>query len=541
MLSAGNNSRHPAALEQLSLRLRSIDHLTDSRGHWRLQAQFLESSLLLYIASGQGKLMLDGRFIPLRTGRVYLCGPGQLTEADVHGMSEQGCYVIHFDTYVEEQDGSGFRREMTRDAHWPEEMVAESPWKLLMLCEDLHRSWQSGSSLQRFGAQARFQGMVHELLHQASLPSTDESASLEAAKSYMERHYQHKLAIGDLAAAAQMSERHFMRQFKKRYGYSAMDYLAIHRIREAQTLMKNEPPPPLKEIGSLVGYPEEGYFRRKFRQITGIAPAAFIRNSRQRIVAYHPQVIGILLALQMIPCAAPDSHPWTAYYRRKYHTDRVSPLSDDTETKLMEVRTAEADAIVAIDRQFSEQERQELQSYIRICEISWDNNDWRAHLRMTAHYLGMDGMADIWLARYERKAATIREQLTPTIGGDSLLLLQVTAHGLVVPGDYSMADVFYGDLGMTKPAEFAVSKGPVDMLLPQLAELNVDRLLVIVGEEEQAKERWHAIAISPLWEQLTAVRYQRVNTLDATLLHDYTAFTHDLLLDEVRKLWHDCT
>ena len=539
MFSTRDNSPQPAALEQLSLRLRSIDHLTDPHGHWRLQSQFLESPMLLLMVSGQGKLMLDGQFVPLRSGGVYVCGPGQLAEADIHGMSEQGCYVIHFDIYIDEQGSSTLRRMVIWDGHWLEEIIAESTWKLLMLCENIYRAWQTGSFLQRFGAQAQFQGMIYELLEQASLPSPDESASLEAAKSYMERHYQHKLAIGNLAAAAQMSERHFMRQFKKRYGYSAMDYLAIHRIREAQRLMKAEPPPPLKEIGSLVGYQEEGYFRRKFRQITGIAPAAYIRNSRQRVVAYHPQVIGILLALQMIPCAAPASHPWTAYYRRKYDTDRVSLLSDHLESKLAEVREAAADAIVTIDRHLSEQERRQLQPLARVCEIPWENNDWRTHLRITAHRLGIDGMADTWLARYERKAAALKEQLATSIGGDSLLLLQVTAHALTVLGDYSMADVFYGDLGMTKPPGLAVHKGPEDVVLPQLAQLDADRLLVIVGEEEQAKERWRALANSPMWEALNAVRQHRVNTLEASLLHDYTAFTHDLLLDEMRKLWHN--
>jgi hypothetical protein len=82
----------------------------------------------------------------------------------------------------------------------------------------------------------------------------------------------------------------------------------------------------LKDIANYVGYQDEVYFRRKFKQVTGTPPAAFMRNARQKIVAFHASTIGNLLALNITPYAAPDDHPWVEYYRRKYETNSVLPL-----------------------------------------------------------------------------------------------------------------------------------------------------------------------------------------------------------------------
>ena len=55
---------------------------------------------------------------------------------------------------------------------------------------------------------------------------TDSDAALEYVKLYIEQHYQEELTIEHLAKVAGISSRHFMRLFKKRYGCSAIEYLA---------------------------------------------------------------------------------------------------------------------------------------------------------------------------------------------------------------------------------------------------------------------------------------------------------------------------
>ena len=44
--------------------------------------------MLIVAASGQGWLTVDGQFIELRQGGVYVCLPGQLIEAAAHSFDE---------------------------------------------------------------------------------------------------------------------------------------------------------------------------------------------------------------------------------------------------------------------------------------------------------------------------------------------------------------------------------------------------------------------------------------------------------------------
>ncbi|GBF74811.1 hypothetical protein PA598K_03179 [Paenibacillus sp. 598K] len=524
--------------DHVYLRLQAVEALGDQHGSWRLQTQFLEQQVLLCITSGHGTLTLDGRYIELRPGTVYACGAGQLAEATVQAMDERGCYAIHYDRYTAAGDPARLILHPGVDTNIPGELTAESPLRLAMLCAEIHRLWQAGTDLDRFGAQTRFQEMVYQLLLHARAPVSDEQAALDAARMYIERHYREKITIDDLAGVARMSARHLMRRFKQRYGCSAMDYLTIYRIQEAQKLMRIEPPPPLKEVGSQVGYQDDIYFRRKFRQIVGIAPAAYVRNSRRRVVACHPQAIGILLALQTIPCAAPASHPWTSYYRRKYATDRVMPLSDLPGERLAQLQASGADAILATGGRLSEAELAELRSIAAVCEIPWQGQDWREHLRYAAQWLGIAGMADTWLARYEQKAAAVRAQIDPMIGEQRLLILQVTAERLLVPGAHSMAEVLHGDLAI-RQAEPLQDRRTPEIKLEELRQLRFDRLLAVIDDDDGARARWQSMTLSASWCELDAVRQRRVDTLDVTPLHDYTAFTHELLLEEIWKLWHD--
>lgn len=169
---------------------------------------------------------------------------------------------------------------------------------------------------------------------------SDTDTIMERAKTYIEQHYREELSISLLAGEAGISVRHFIRLFKQKYGLSAIEYLTEYRIRQARSLMLPHTNYELKDIAAYVGYKDVPYFRRKFKQITGVAPATFMRNAKLKIVAYHGSLIGALLTLNIIPCAAPADHPWTEYYRRKYETDAVLPLAQDDAIRIQQLASS---------------------------------------------------------------------------------------------------------------------------------------------------------------------------------------------------------
>ncbi|QGQ95910.1 AraC family transcriptional regulator [Paenibacillus psychroresistens] len=280
-----------------------------------------------------------------------------------------------------------------------------SPVTITVLCENICQHLWSENRLQRFRGQIYFQELLYVLLQDAlHLQVSDSDESLEYVKYYIEKNYQQELTIEQLAKVARISSRHFMRLFKKRYGCSAIEYLTIHRIKQAQQLIRAGSQYQLKDIARYVGYNDDFYFRHKFKQISGIPPAAFKRNSKQKIAAYHSLSIGVLLALQIIPFAAPANHPWTHYYNRKFETDNVLPLSLAESLKWEELQLASPDFIIGFDNLASIGERERLSDIAPVFLVPWVDTDWRMQLNLLSQFLGRKEVGEVWLERYERKA-----------------------------------------------------------------------------------------------------------------------------------------
>ncbi|MFF2482751.1 helix-turn-helix domain-containing protein [Paenibacillus sp. NPDC058071] len=527
-----------AVLDELSFKLKDIAYVNNQQDKWNLRLQFLESHIVLVAASGQGQLTVDGRFIELRQGNVHICTPGQLVEAAVHALDERGFYYMRFDVIDSEKPAThslGKSRFPVKG-----EVPAKSPIAIISLCQQIRQCLQKQDHLTRFRGQILFQELLFNLMHDAlSAQDNDSESALEHVKSYIEQHYQQELTIDQLAKVAGISTRHFMRLFKKKYGCSAIDYLAVFRIEQAQRLMRSGGPNRLRDIARYVGYQDDLYFRRKFKQIAGVPPAEFMKNSRRKIIAYDFPNIGQLIALQIIPYAAPADHPWTNYYKRKYQIDALLPLSSNPLIKREEIHLAEPDFIIGIDSMVPLDEQNRLNEIAPSFFVPWSDHDWRTHLRMLAQFLDKTEAAETWLKKYAQKALFVREQVWPAIKDDRFLLVRITADRFYALGNRSVGTVFYDDLQMLSAQDVTRLSLDEQITVNKLVDMDADRLLFIVDEDSQVQSSWRTLLKGKEWGSLKAVQNNKVDFLPSYPWIEYTAFTHDLMLDEVLKLWLD--
>lgn len=549
--SAEQHSPHSSfdVLDQLHFRLKELQVAATSQfeSGWRLGKHFLESYMLLFAASGEGWLTVDGQFIELRSGAFYVGLPGQLVEAAFQGADSRGLYLMKFGvTYDGELEGTSVQETMNHMYMLSNnsERSCSSPAAVRLLCQEIEQLIQSKEGLKRYYGQIRFQELLYlmfsDMLH---VETQDTLLPIEQVKHYIEQHHMEKITIQDMADAARMSSRHFMRLFKKRYGCSAVDYLTMYRIKQAQIMMRNDHSLRLKEIASCVGFSDEMYFRRKFKQISGLPPAAFIRNSKQRIAAVHPLAIGTLLALQVIPCAAGANHPWTAYYRRKYETDKVIPLVETEDGAVQQLEAIHPDYIVAVREEMSPNMMQRLSSLAPVCVLSQLDGDWRHHLRTVAECLNRSTAAEVWLQRYDDKAAALRSQLSERIRKETLLVISIQDTCIHVMGPQTIASVFYTDIQLKSPEgiEHIWQKQYLYMNdLSDLAHLCIDRALIIVGENAASRQTWQELSNSEIWQATKAVQQGCIGMMHSGVLLECTAFTHELMLDEVLNLWQHC-
>jgi AraC-like DNA-binding protein len=86
--------------------------------------------------------------------------------------------------------------------------------------------------------------------------------------------------LKDLAAEAGMSERSFLRYFRKATGFSPADYMIRKRVERAEELLFREgEKTSVTEIAFRCGFNDSNYFSRQFRRVTGKTPRSCRRLS----------------------------------------------------------------------------------------------------------------------------------------------------------------------------------------------------------------------------------------------------------------------
>jgi|HubBroStandDraft_6_1064221.scaffolds.fasta_scaffold90847_1 transcriptional regulator GlxA family with amidase domain len=91
---------------------------------------------------------------------------------------------------------------------------------------------------------------------------------------WLQIHYAVNATVNTLADRAGLGERTFLRRFSNATGLTPTEYLQQLRVEKAREALEFSMQ-TVGEIALLVGYQDEGAFRRIFRRITGLAPGDY--------------------------------------------------------------------------------------------------------------------------------------------------------------------------------------------------------------------------------------------------------------------------
>ena len=111
-----------------------------------------------------------------------------------------------------------------------------------------------------------------------------DDAVVSAAQVWAADNYRTANPVAAMAEASGLTERSFLRRFRKATGQSPLEYIQTLRIEEAKQLLETSDD-PLDDIAAEVGYTEPAAFRHLFRKLVGITPSAYRRKHRQGAAA----------------------------------------------------------------------------------------------------------------------------------------------------------------------------------------------------------------------------------------------------------------
>lgn len=91
---------------------------------------------------------------------------------------------------------------------------------------------------------------------------------------HIRRNLSKPIQVSDLATLVSLSETHLRRLFSMEIGCGMKEFQLAERMNLAKdALAKGD---PVKEVAPAIGYPDELYFRRLFRQKVGMTPREFV-------------------------------------------------------------------------------------------------------------------------------------------------------------------------------------------------------------------------------------------------------------------------
>lgn len=514
-------------------KLLSIERIREGLADMPKARHFLvpDCPVLIIAEASEGRLVLDGHYCQLKPGAVFMGQPGQLLEIGFDAGdagTELGVYVIRFQA-SQASDLSMFSAQGDMGLA-PSSVVPA-------LCEKMLAYLSLGNIADRLRGEAEF----YELLSMIARQREHETAArLEVARLELENHYDQEITIDRLARTAGLSRYHFMRLFKERFGKGAIDYLTELRLAEAKRLMETTRELSLRQIAYRVGYKNESYFSSIFKKRTGFSPAIYLKNRQLRVAAYSWVNFGQLLALQVIPFAAPTDQYWTDEYRQKFAFEVKVSLSHQYDFNREALRQARPDYIVAIEGLIEEEERERLREIAPVLLLPMELS-WRGHLRLTAEFLGMPEAAAVWLKRYDEKAAELKSSLAAAADyeRERVLILGVCRRKLLV-WSRRAGTLLYDDLEWKPAAGIEDFSWIKEVQAHQLAAYGADRMVIHIGDDEVSQRTWRQLERSGEWRELEAVKNGRTQRMAGGCKwfdcpwNEYNAYRLGEWLDELR-------
>ena len=105
-------------------------------------------------------------------------------------------------------------------------------------------------------------------------PSGDQRRVIITARRYIDDHLAEDISLESVAGVVGLSPEYLSRLFKQEVGMNYVEYLVMRRVEQAKTYLR-DPTLKIYEVSHAVGYRNEKYFARVFRNMTGISPTEY--------------------------------------------------------------------------------------------------------------------------------------------------------------------------------------------------------------------------------------------------------------------------
>lgn len=128
-------------------------------------------------------------------------------------------------------------------------------------------------------------GMIEQVVDEKIVNANNKIGSIHdtirKAITYIDQHLKDELSLKDVAAHVHLNPSYFSVLFKEQIGLNFSEYVTRRRIQRAKHLMVTTHL-PISEIAEQAGYKTSKYFIKLFKEMEGMTPAAYRKNTNER-------------------------------------------------------------------------------------------------------------------------------------------------------------------------------------------------------------------------------------------------------------------
>ncbi|MFF2014581.1 AraC family transcriptional regulator [Paenibacillus sp. NPDC058177] len=469
----------------------------------------------------------DHRLLPLSPGSVWLRVPIGNEKWVID--SQQNLRIIQVDFQLLLPEDEGTETEALYKALRGKESVLKSPtinMQAIEFTNNLLKQWNRPAECDLSTLNHLLREYLELLLKKARQAREGSPNAITRTIQYMEHAYTANIRQQDLSRIANMTASHFSYAFRKQTGLRPMDYLSDIRIRHAkQHLHCNGL--NVKETAQQVGFTDEYYFSRRFKQRVGISPAAYVHIKRSSMKIIALSYTGQLLALGVKPLGAPRQH--LANRTVDSLKAGIADIGDFYRIDLNAIAAFSPDLIVtAQELPHLEDYRLRLKRMAPLAIIPWDNQDVFGHLRQIAGILDKDQEAEAWINRHGEHSALAKAELQPYIDfSETVSLLRIVDGHIGLWAGKEFGHVLYQTLGLKPPPAVSLLMDgnkyftPLSLTLDKIKSYAGDHLFVSVGDDPGSQAFYGNITSQSEWQELRAVQNNAVYQVSDTIWKFY--------------------
>lgn len=236
---------------------------------------FHENLELLYFKNGSGYVNWDTKYYPIKQGDVVVVNSYATHQIITDGSIDRICLII---------DNNFCKYHNIDASHLSFTPLINNEF-LNEYFDKVVEAYNCNSEFQYAQIKCAVLNLLLFLCRNYSTPNTDQTTKypsgeiLRLSVEYIKKNLSKKISAYSVAANVGLSKYHFLREFKKKTGFTLSNYINIIRCKYAKELLYSGKY-TVKEVALLCSFDNFSYFTNVFKKHTGSLPSDYIKAKK---------------------------------------------------------------------------------------------------------------------------------------------------------------------------------------------------------------------------------------------------------------------